>query len=267
MANTGTALNIHKSIRDKLSAFLRENNVPHLLFYGPHGSGKKTIVNNYIEDIFPNTEHRRQNVMKINCALGKGIQFIREDIKQFAKSHIYSANKFKIIMLYNADRLTVDAQSALRRCIEVFSKTTRFFIVVEKKEQLLRPILSRLCDIYIYFPTVQKKTVNLHKYITNENRKASPEYDKFIKNKSLQLNRILAKCEETDVNLYDITDDLYNKGYNSYDIINYYKTSVNVKTYYYSMKNSYKNEQLLMVYLLYLIFRMKDNLEIFELIT
>ena len=51
--------------------------------------------------------------------------------------------------MYNADELTIDAQSALRRCIELFSHNTRFFIVVENKHKLLKPILSRFCEIYI----------------------------------------------------------------------------------------------------------------------
>jgi DNA polymerase III delta prime subunit len=260
-------LDIHRDIREKLDSFYKNNNVPHMLFYGPHGSGKKTIVNEYINQIYPVAETRRQNVMKINCALGKGIQFIREDIKQFAKSHVFSKNKFKIIMLYNADRLTVDAQSALRRCIEVFSKTTRFFIILENKQQLLRPILSRLCDIYIYFPLVNNKHVNLHTYFKDQYRKNNPEYDKHLKNKNIQFNRIIAKCSNPDLNFFTIVEEMYDKGYNSYDIINYYKTSNDIKIYYHSIKEFYKDEKLLMVYLLYLVFRMKDDLEIFDLIT
>tara|TARA_B110000858_G_scaffold197938_1_gene261611 strand:+ start:5762 stop:6553 length:792 start_codon:yes stop_codon:yes gene_type:complete len=257
---------LHTEIREKLNGFLKNNNVPHLLFYGPHGSGKKTIVNDYVNTIFPNGEEKRQNVMKINCALGKGIQFIRDEIKQFAKSHVHSENKFKIIMLYNADRLTVDAQSALRRCIEVFSKSTRFFVIVESKKQLLRPILSRFCDIYVYFPIIDGKPQNLHTYLKNTTRKMHSQYDKFIKNKASQMNRILSKCSKEDTNFFEVTDELYTKGYNSYDLIEYYKTSTEVKIYYHAIKSFYKNEKLLMVYLLYLIFRMKDNLEIFDLI-
>ena len=54
---------------------------------------------------------------------------------------------FKSIVLFNADKLTIDAQSALRRCIEQFSHTTRFFIVVEEQSKLLKPIVSRFCNI------------------------------------------------------------------------------------------------------------------------
>ena len=73
--------------------------------------------------------------MYVNCSHGKGIKFIREELKYFAKSQINSngGDNFKSILLINADKLTFDAQSAIRRCIELFSYNTRFFIVVEDK--------------------------------------------------------------------------------------------------------------------------------------
>ena len=77
-------------------------------------------------------------VMNVNCAHGKGIKFVREELKFFAKTHINikGSGHFKTIILSNADKLTIDAQSALRRCIELFSHTTRFFIIVEDKYKL-----------------------------------------------------------------------------------------------------------------------------------
>ena len=89
--------------------------------------------------------------MFVNCAHGKGIKFIRDELKYFAKANMQcnDNNMFKSIVLMNADELTIDAQSALRRCIELFSHNTRFFIIVENKYKLLNPILSRFCEIYI----------------------------------------------------------------------------------------------------------------------
>lgn len=260
-----TKLDIHPEIKKKLSTFLEKNNVPHLLFYGPHGCGKKTLVHDFISKIYPNKHEYKQNVMIINCALGKGIQFIREEIKQFAKSHVFSTNKFKTILLYNADRLTVDAQSALRRCIEVFSTSTRFFVIVESKQQLLRPILSRFCDIYVYYPMINDKPTNLHIYLKNHEQ--NNDYNKFYKNHISQFNRLIIKCSNPDTDLFEIIDNMYNKGYSCYDIVNHYKTPHNIKMLYYSIKNHHKNEKLLMYYILLNLFRNKDNLEILTLIT
>ena len=68
--------------------------------------------------------------MDVNCAHGKGIKFVREELKFFAKTNMKNKCNFKTVILSNADKLTVDAQSALRRCIELFSHTTRFFIII-----------------------------------------------------------------------------------------------------------------------------------------
>jgi hypothetical protein len=107
--------------------------------------------------------------MFVNCAHGKGIKFIRDELKYFAKANMQcnDNNMFKSIVLMNADELTIDAQSALRRCIELFSHNTRFFIIVENKYKLLNPILSRFCEIYIpdkttVTPTHQLKYTSMH---------------------------------------------------------------------------------------------------------
>ncbi len=139
-------LNIHQDIQERLEKFIECKNIPHIIFYGPSGSGKRTIVHNFVRSIYQNDQTNIKNyVMNVDCAHGKGIKFIREDLKFFAKMHIDKNNgySFKTIILSNADKLTTDAQSALRRCIEVFSHNTRFFIIVEDKFLLLKPILSR----------------------------------------------------------------------------------------------------------------------------
>ena len=136
----------------QLNFFISIRKIPNIIFHGSSGSGKRTIVYDFINRIYNNDRARiKTNVMFVNCAHGKGIKFIREELKYFAKANIQcnDNNLFKSIVLYNADDLTIDAQSALRRCIELFSHNTRFFIVVENKYKLLKPILSRFCEIYI----------------------------------------------------------------------------------------------------------------------
>ena len=97
----------------------------------------------------------KSNVMVVNCSHGnKGIKFIRDEFKFFAKTNIQTnyGVPFKSIVLLNADCLTIDAQTALRRCIELFSHSTRFFIIVKDKHRLLNPILSRFCEIHVPEP-------------------------------------------------------------------------------------------------------------------
>jgi hypothetical protein len=142
------------TVMRKLDSFYKQSKIPHLLFHGSHGTGKKTLVFDFIHRIYHHDKQKvKENVMVVNCTHSKGIKFIRDDVKFFAKTNIKQTAtdniQFKIILLLNAEYLTQDAQSALRRCIELFSHTTRFFLVVKDKNKLLQPILSRFCEVYI----------------------------------------------------------------------------------------------------------------------
>jgi DNA polymerase III delta prime subunit len=153
----------HKNIHNKLNVFIKNRKIPNIIFYGPHGSGKTYILNRFIHAIYDGDKNAMKNyIMRANCAHGKGIRFIREELKFFAKTNIDMKEGaiFKTVILTNADKLTIDAQSALRRCIELFSSSTRFFIVVENKDSLLKPILSRFCDIYIPPPMIAAEAEN-----------------------------------------------------------------------------------------------------------
>ena len=146
---------MHDDIYAKLTTYHTRNNVPNILFHGPPGSGKKHILAWFMRLLY---EGKQDNVMTVNCA-GKGIKFIRENVKLFAKTKVNAM--FKSILLLNADKLTSDAQSALRRCIEQFSTNTRFFMVTSNKYRILKPILSRFCEVYVPLVTnMHRQTVN-----------------------------------------------------------------------------------------------------------
>jgi replication factor C small subunit len=155
--------NIHGEIHKRLDGYYKNNQIPNIIFHGASGTGKKTIVNAFIDKIYNNDRKLiKNNTMFVNCSHGKGIKFIREELKFFAKANLESTEniKFKTIILLNADHLTNDAQSALRRCIELFTYTTRFFMIVENKHKLLNPILSRFCEIYVPPPKLKDKTIS-----------------------------------------------------------------------------------------------------------
>jgi DNA polymerase III delta prime subunit len=197
----------------KLNMFYENKSVPHIIFHGPPASGKKTILFKFLDKIYNNdNEVMKKNIMKVNCSHGKGIKFIREELKFFAKTNIFD-NMFKSIVLLNADFLTIDAQSALRRCIEVFSYNTRFFIVVQNKQKLLNPILSRFCDIYI------PNNINLHQYYTKQNYINTKFFNNTIDVFDIEktLNIIFYEYD-TIINL---SNKIYEHGLSALDIINF----------------------------------------------
>jgi len=195
--------------------------------------------------------------MIVNCSHGKGIKFIREDLKFFAKANLQSTTgvKFKTIVLYNADSLTNDAQSALRRCIEQFSFNTRFFIIVENKHKLLDPIVSRFCEIYVPEYIIDGKTVNLHQYTLEKNMDLS----EFKNTKMTWIKEYLDKSNiDTNRVASDASIEIYEKGYSCIDIMDYIQQSdewsnyekSNIMMCFHKIKSEFRCEKMLMMYML-----------------
>jgi len=157
-------MQIHESIVKRMNNYVDTNRIPNILVHGPSGGGKRTLLSRYIAYIYKDNRAKiAEHVRYVECSQGKGIKFIREELKFFAKTNVNSDEGIgcKCVVLLNADKLTVDAQSALRRCLELFTHTTRFFMVVQNKSGILRPILSRFCIIYIPLPVVDGAPTNL----------------------------------------------------------------------------------------------------------
>jgi replication-associated recombination protein RarA len=261
-------LNIHTSIKNKLEYFLTINKIPNILFHGSSGCGKRTIVNDFIHQIYQNDRFKIKTlVMYVNCSHGKGIKFIREELKFFAKTHINSngGNTFKSIILLNADKLTIDAQSALRRCIELFSHNTRFFIVAEDKYSLMKPILSRFCEIYIPNPVINNNIINLYKYNLNETFNM-----KDIQSSRLEwLKKELLKIVNKKININDlmlICTKLYEKSYSGMDVLQllenhkFLESIISTEKRYELLfafnktRKEFRNEKLLLLFMLNFIF-------------
>lgn len=128
------------------------NTAPHILFCGPPCTGKKTALFALLRTYYPLPADMNKHVMIVNCAHNKGIGFVRNEIKYFTQLTVAAA-QFKSVVLLNADYLTIDAQSALRRCMEQSSGTTRFFGVANDRNRLIFPILSRFSVVTSASPT------------------------------------------------------------------------------------------------------------------
>jgi DNA polymerase III delta prime subunit len=248
--------------------------------------------------------------MTVNCAYGRGIRFIREDLKYFAKTNLDTVHgeMFKSIVLLNADKLTIDAQSALRRCIELFCHSTRFFIVVEDKNKLLKPILSRFCEIYVPPPTTSKNAggrkilaANLH----TVNLEQVLGFKKHQVARIMSLKRILLKngisvttntTTETVTpipnisytQLIEISEHLVENGYSALDLIRILEDVINSTSLekdsekdsenelfrnhelllaFNGVKREFRNEKLLILFILYfIVFRSELDLKNITLI-
>ena len=264
-------LPIHSAVKEKLHYFYIIQKIPNIIFHGPFGSGKRTIVNEFIHKIYENDKDKIKSfVMYVNCSHGKGIKFIREELKFFAKTHINSngGNTFKSIVLLNADKLTMDAQSALRRCIELFSHNTRFFIVAEDKYSLMKPILSRFCEIYIPEPTLHGEKINLYRYNIAkafQTKASTHQYMECLKKELLKLNK-----DTTPEELISVSSKFYEKGYSALDILTLLENPrfldtilPNEKRYellvcFNRVRREFRNEKLLFLFILNFVFLSSD---------
>ena len=150
----------------------------------------------------------------------------------------------------------MDAQSALRRCIELFSHNTRFFIIVEDKYKLLKPILSRFCEIYISEPEYKGKIINLYKYNLDEKFKLTNSKNL----KAEWLKKELIKPITVDTDLIALVSRLYEKGYSALDLIKLLEDGTTIqiddnKRYellisFNKVRKEFRNEKLLMLFIL-----------------
>ena len=203
--------------------YKKNKNIPHILIYGEHNSGKRATLNTLLDTIYT-PELKKMFCVYIECATCKGIKMIRDDIKEFAKQNTNQV-PFKSVILYDADNLTIDAQYSLRRCIEIYSTNTRFFIITQNKDKLLNPICSRF--IHMYIPRIR---------------------DSVLKPKSWSL-------PDNEIELLGLAEQFYKEGtYGDLllDKMKHMKKDkyIKIKFYYESICKELKNEVMIIYYLL-----------------
>ena len=136
-------------IVERLSSYVKSGNLPHLLFTGSAGVGKTTAAVTLAREFFPGNWQR--NFREMNASDERGIDVVRNQIKEFARTGRDGDVPFKILFLDEADALTTDAQSALRRTMETYAPTCRFILSCNYSSKIIDPIQSR-CAIYRFKP-------------------------------------------------------------------------------------------------------------------
>ncbi|KAK3335535.1 P-loop containing nucleoside triphosphate hydrolase protein [Cercophora scortea] len=135
-----------------LERTLQASNLPHMLFYGPPGTGKTSTILALAKELY-GPELMKSRVLELNASDERGISIVREKVKDFARMQLtnpppgykarYPCPPYKIIILDEADSMTQDAQSALRRTMETYSKITRFCLICNYVTRIIDPLASR----------------------------------------------------------------------------------------------------------------------------
>jgi replication factor C small subunit len=137
-----------EEITDRLKSYIERDELPNLMFSGEAGIGKTTAATNIAREVYG--DDWQENFLELNASDERGIDVVRGRIKDFARAS-FGDYDYRIIFLDEADSLTSDAQSALRRTMEQFSGNTRFILSCNYSSQIIDPIQSR-CAVFRFSP-------------------------------------------------------------------------------------------------------------------
>lgn len=138
-----------KEIVPRIEAFVKQKNLPHILFVGPAGTGKTTLSLVIANALFG--KEKQQNFLELNASDERGIDVIRNKVKDFARTKALAEVPFKLIYLDECDSLTREAQQALRRTMESYSNSCRFILSCNYSSKIIDPIKSR-CALFKFKP-------------------------------------------------------------------------------------------------------------------
>lgn len=153
-----------EAIINRLEKYVGEESMPNLMFTGPAGVGKTTTAIALVKSILG--EYWKQNFLELNASDARGIDTVRNNIKSFCRLKPVGA-PFRIIFLDEVDNMTKDAQHALRREMEMYTKTASFILSCNYSSKIIDPIQSR-CAIFRFTPINEADIVKRLEYICNE---------------------------------------------------------------------------------------------------
>src|SRR3989344_6021247 len=199
-----------KDIVRKVKALVETKNIPHLLFSGPAGVGKTTLSLVIAKQL--HGENWRSNFLELNASSSRGIDTIRNEVKDFAKTMAIDSDAPKIILLDEADALTKEAQQALRRTMETYSNSCRFILSCNVVSKIIDPIKSR-CAVFRFKPLdINEINEIISKVKFNENLNIDPEMMKILYEQSNgDLRQIYNILQSSSAISNNITKDVLNE--------------------------------------------------------
>ena len=156
----------NKNIKSVISKYLEQNDIQNFIFYGPAGTGKTTLAKLIVNNL-------ECDYVYINASDERGIETIRDKVSGFAS--VASFKPLKVVILDEADFLTIQAQASLRNIIETFSRTTRFILTCNYVERIIDPLQSRCQVLKVVPPTKKITALHLLKILDQENIKYTDE--------------------------------------------------------------------------------------------
>ena len=150
----------NEQIKGTISKYLEQNDIQNFIFYGPAGTGKTTLAKLIVNNL-------NCDFLYINASDERGIDTIRDKVQGF--SSVASFKPLKVVILDEADFLTIQAQASLRNIIETFSRTTRFILTCNYIERIIDPLQSRCQVLKIVPPSKQEVAVHINNILQQEN--------------------------------------------------------------------------------------------------
>ncbi len=198
-------------IVDRLKSFVEKKNFPNMIFAGSAGIGKTTCAIAMANDIYGGDLEGA--FKELNASDTRGIEVIRGTVKEFAKTKAMGSVPIKIIFLDEADALTADAQHALRRTMEKYSKETRFILSANYASKIIEPIQSR-CVVFRFKPLNEE---DMRNYISRIGKGEGLDIDEkavqalmyvgdgdLRKLTNILQSAALQNTKISDVNIYDV---------------------------------------------------------------
>lgn len=193
----------------RVKSLVNSINIPHLLFAGPAGTGKSTLALIIVRELFGASW--RENYLELNASDERGIDVIRQKVKDFARTKALGDVPFKVIFLDEADALTREAQQALRRTMENFTSTCRFLLSCNYSSKILDPIQSR-CVVF-RFKLLEKKDIKgiVERIAQGEGLNVTPEgFSALYEVSEGDCRRVINFLQATSSISPNITPDLIN---------------------------------------------------------
>ena len=156
-----------KHVVERVKAFIKDKNIPNMLFTGPAGTGKTTISLAIAHELYG--KEWRPNVLEKNASDERGIDVIRGAVKDFARTKSIGEVPYKIIILDESDALTQEAQQALRRTMENFTSVSRFILICNYRSKIIEPIQSR-CVVFRFKSLTEDDIKKFIKRIVEEEK-------------------------------------------------------------------------------------------------